>query len=321
MRRPRLWVLPQHPSPLAALGPGVTRAMVRTGLRTGSLLRLREGVYLAAAAWPDGEVEQHLTRARAEQVANRDAVLSHHSAALAWGLPSPPLTHWAVLPPVVTVPLGGRRSRTSATARVVEAPLPAGHVTRDAAGWLVTTVPRTAVDVAGHLDLPDALVVLDAAARLVCSSVVAQPRRRDYAAPALLTLVRKLLDDACAGRRGLAATKVAVGLVDPRRESPIESLTAGHIFLAGLPMPEFQAPIHTVRGTFYPDCYWKDHRLIGEADGAVKSAGPEAVLQEKEREQYLRDLGFGMVRWLGREITLRPEVVVERIARALRAAA
>ena len=86
-------------------------------------------------------------------------------------------------------------------------------------------------------------------------------------------------------------------------------------------MPEFQAPIHTVRGTFYPDCYWKDHRLIGEADGAVKYAGPEAVLQEKEREQYLRDLGFGMVRWLGREITLRPEVVVERIARALRAAA
>lgn len=295
--------------------------MVRTQVAAGTLLRLREGVYLSAGAWPVDGADQHVARARAEQIANPAAVISHHSAALVWGLPSPPLVHWSDLPPALTVPLGAQRSRTSATARVVEATLPDHQVVCDAEGWMVTTIARTAVDLARGLELPEALVLLDGAARLLCASTVAQPRRRDFANPALLAMARTQFEDACAGRRGMTGTRVAIGLADARRESPIESLTAGHIFLAGLPMPEFQVPIRTPAGVFYPDCYWKDERVIGEADGASKYSGPNTILQEKEREQIFRDLDFGVVRWLGKEITFHPGVVMGRIARKLGIAA
>lgn len=318
MRTARPWPMPQRPTALAdLLGPGMTRAMIRTQVAGGGLIRVREGVYVGTDSWPLDAKDQHILRARAEQVANPFAVISHHSAALAWGLPSPPLVTWLDLPPALTVPRGGQRSRISGTAQVIEAVLPAHHVTHDAAGWAVTTVSRTAVDVAKNAGLPEALVVLDAAARLICASMVAQPRRRDYANAALLDVARSQFEDACLGRRGMAVVRRAIGLADPRRESPIESLTAGHIFLAGLPMPDFQTPIPTPVGVLYPDCYWQDQRLIGEADGAGKYSTPDAILNEKEREQVFRDLGYGVVRWLGKEITFRPSVVMGRLAREL----
>jgi very-short-patch-repair endonuclease len=41
------------------------------------------------------------------------------------------------------------------------------------------------------------------------------------------------------------------------------------------------------------------------------------MVQEKQREQRLRDAGFSIVRWLAAEIMLRPAIVVDRVARAL----
>jgi very-short-patch-repair endonuclease len=40
-------------------------------------------------------------------------------------------------------------------------------------------------------------------------------------------------------------------------------------------------------------------------------------MREKEREQVLRDLGFRIVRWSGKEIHLSPSVVMDRIERKL----
>jgi very-short-patch-repair endonuclease len=82
-------------------------------------------------------------------------------------------------------------------------------------------------------------------------------------------------------------------------------------------MPEFQAKIVTSRGTYYPDCYWREARLIGECDGAIKYSTRDAVVAEKVREQVLRDEGNRFVRWLGGEIMSRPGEVMTRIARAL----
>ena len=319
VRTPRPWLLPPRPVPLAdLLVPGVTRAMVATQVKAGRLLRLRDGVFVAAQAWPEDNAGQHVLLARAEQVANPAGVISHHSAGLVWGLPSPPLANWLELPPTLTSPRGGgQRCRRSAHARWVEAELPDHHVTRDQEGWSVTTVARTAVDLARGPDLPAALVVLDAAARAMCAGMISRPRRSDYANPALLQPIRASFEDARAGRRGLGAALKGIELADPLRESPIESLTAAHLVLAGLPMPEFQEPIQTRLGIFYPDCLWREQGLIGEADGAEKYSDTNANIREKEREQALRDLGFRMVRWLGKEITYHPDIVMARIARQL----
>lgn len=275
-------------------------------------------MYVAVDAWPEDSGLRHVVRARAEQVVNPEAVISHHSAGLVWGLPQPPMARWEDRPPTLTRSRhAGHRSRERAGAVLTAGHLPDHHVAVDPEGWAVTTLARTAVDLAKVLELPDALIVLDGAARAACASLVGRPRRRDYANPALHRVVRESLMEACEGRRGMNGVRFAAGLADPRRESAIESLTAGHIQLAGLSMPEFQVPIRTPAGTFYPDCYWKSHRLIGEADGAGKYTGPDVILREKEREQLFRDLGYDVVRWLGREITVKPAVVMDRIARAL----
>lgn len=317
MRTPKLWALPTQPVTRAMLvAAGISVRMIETRLRAGQLLRLRQGVYLAAAAWPEDPAARHLVLAHAEQVANPHAVLSHQSAAVAWGLPTPRFRPWHELPVAVTVRAGeGRRSRrTGAVHRA--ASLPEDHVGRDADGYPVTSLARTAVDLANGLDLPEALVILDAATRALCTAFVASPRRSDFANQRLARAARDAIRQAAAPSKG-GALLDALELADPVRESPVESLSAGHFELAGLPRPIFQAAVATPVGTLYPDCLWAEQRLIGECDGAVKYAQADAYVREKEREQVLLDLGFDMVRWLGREIMTEPWKVVDRVGRAL----
>lgn len=78
-----------------------------------------------------------------------------------------------------------------------------------------------------------------------------------------------------------------------------------------------QVAIPTPAGVFFPDFLWEAERVIGEADGRIKYEDSAAIVREKEREQHLRDLGYGIVRWLGKEIHLQPGVVVARVGRAL----
>ncbi len=58
--------------------------MVQTQLRSGALIRLRRGVFLAQSAWPSDPRLRHQLLARAEVSANPDAVISHESAAVTW---------------------------------------------------------------------------------------------------------------------------------------------------------------------------------------------------------------------------------------------
>ena len=131
--------------------------MLTTQLRTGHLLRLRRGVFLAASAWPADPAAQHVVRARAEVVANPEAVISRHSAAVVWKLPSPPFEPWHEAPVSVSLPAGaGYRTRTNGAVLHVER-LPPDEVARDSEGYPVTSLVRTAVDLASGRPLPDAI--------------------------------------------------------------------------------------------------------------------------------------------------------------------
>ncbi|MCW5953915.1 MAG: hypothetical protein KIT69_16820 [Propionibacteriaceae bacterium] len=296
---------------------GMTPEMLRSRVRRGDLRRLRAGVYLDARLWPPDESAQHQVLARAEQVAVPGAVLSHNSAALFWGLPEPARA-WTDSPPSLTVPTPTtQRARVSESVRIHVGKLPAHHVTRDPEGWQMTTLARTAVDVVRGLALTESLIVLDAAQRLTVADLVAMPRRADYANRTIAAAAGLPLAEAAGWVREQRSVKAALAAADPRRESPVESLSAAHFMLAGLPLPESQVPVRTPKGTLYPDFFWREHGLIGEVDGAVKYNDPVAHVKEKEREQLLRDLGYRMVRWLGREIRLEPWVVMERVARKL----
>ena len=317
MRTAIPWSLPDQPITKALLlDGGITKDMIETQLRNGRLRRLRQGVYVAASACSDDPAQQHVLLSYAEATANPDAVVSHQSAALVWGLPSPSPHGWADQPVSVTLPArrGYRRHALPAIHHV--ATLPPDQVVRDAAGYAVTSLPRTAVDMAAGLPLPDALVILDAAARALCAGFVAEPRRSDYSNPRLIRASRQMLAEVARQRRRTGLLP-AIELVEPCRESAAESLSAGQFELAGVPRPEFQAKIRTRVGQFFPDCFWREHGVVGECDGAGKYRDPNETVREKERHQILHDLGYGVVRWLAKEIMFQPAVVVARVQREL----
>lgn len=295
---------------------GASKHRLERAVVAGRLLRVRRGVYLDPARWPSDPREQHLLRAHAEQAYRPEGVVSHRSAAAWWGIPLP-ATDWAVEPVWLTLPAGGsfRSDRSPGVVHAVGG-LPSHHVGRAGGGFPVTTIARTAADLVKDLELPESLIVLDAALRLLCADLVVGPRRSDYRNPRLAEAARAPLREAM-NRAGMGRALRTLEIADPVRESPVESLSYGHMVVAGLPLPECQVPIHTPFGTFYPDFYWRDHDLIGEADGKVKYEGPEQSITEKRREQVLRDLDHRFVRWDGGEIHGRPHVVVARIARAL----
>ncbi|MBI4899935.1 MAG: DUF559 domain-containing protein, partial [Actinobacteria bacterium] len=143
-------------------------------------------------------------------------------------------------------------------------------------------------------------------------------RRTDYLKPSFVSAAMHLITAAAASRRPCGLAR-AISLTVPARESVAESLSAGHMHLAGLATPEFQHRIRTPRGDVFPDFYWPELGLVGEVDGKVKYTDPTAYEREKLREQALRDLGYRIVRWTAREIMLSPDVVVARVARALAA--
>ncbi|MCE1175117.1 MAG: DUF559 domain-containing protein [Propionibacteriales bacterium] len=294
----------------------MTKQMIATQVSSGTLLRLRHRVYLASDAWPEDPAQQHRLLGEAELAANPAAVLSGSSAALVWAISNPGFTRWHELPVSISLPAGGGHSARSGQVIHRVALLPAGHIVTHPSGLRVTSPARTAIDIAADLDLPEALVVLDAAARTLCESYVPRARRSDFANPRLVAAARERLQEAAVVCR-VTRLGEAIAAVNPARESATESLSAGHIIRAGLPEPLYQAKIDSVMGALYPDCLWPQARVIGECDGAVKYADSSAWVREKEREQVLRDLGFTVVRWLAKEIMLDPTAVIDRLARAL----
>ena len=318
MRTRKPWILPTHPTSRAMLvARGITDEMIETQLTAGRLRRVRQGVYLSETCWPADEAGQHLIRARAEQVMAPGSVLSHQTAALVWGLPTPGVRAWHDHSPSIALQAGaGHRSRRGPVVRHIT-PLHPADIVRDDDGYDVTSVARTAVDLADGLTLPDALVILDGAGRLLIESLTNRKRRPDYANPRLVSTVRELLAQA-APARTLRRLRSTIDKVEPCRESAAESLTAGHLYLSGLPIPAFQTPIPSPWGTLFPDMYWPHARLIGECDGAMKYSDQSSIVKEKEREQWFRDGDYGVVRWLGKEIMFHAPRVMARIEAALR---
>lgn len=315
MRTAHPWVLPDQPTTRAdLLLLGLTDHMIRTRVSSGALVAVRHGVFVRADAWPGDAAAQHVMRARAEQAANPAAVISHQSAAVAMAMPSPGFQRWEDLPVSVTLP-PGYSSKSGPSVHHV-GPTPSSQITRDMRGYVITSPSRTAVDLSDGLPLPQALVLLDGAARLVTGMFVTQVRRRDYANPRLAEAARKLQREAAETVRS-ARLQTSIGLMNPCRESAAESLSAGYMYLAGIPTPAFQSEIRIAGRSFFPDFLWEEHRLIGECDGEVKYTDPKAFVAEKEREQALRDDGWRFVRWLPKEVMLRPGEVMLRIERAL----
>jgi very-short-patch-repair endonuclease len=64
------------------------------------------------------------------------------------------------------------------------------------------------------------------------------------------------------------------------------------------------------------DFYWPRHRVIAEADGALKYSDPRRAVRQLNRDQQLRDLGYTVVHFTWRDLFQNQKAIVERVSRA-----
>lgn len=218
-------------------------------------------------------------------------MLSHLSAAAALRLPL-----WGTRLEDVHLTRIGASGGRSAPGRIVHtAALGPGEIVK-VDGIRVTSIIRTLIDVACTASFNSTVVAADAALH-----------RGWVAAPMLETAVTSTMH-----RRGAAAARRALKFADGRSESPGESLTRVTMDQLGLPPPLLQIRIYSPNGTFLGrvDLGYPDLGVLFEFDGLVKYRKPlrpgqdaaEIVIQEKLREERIRDMGYVIVRFVWAEL-------------------
>ena len=257
-------------------------------------VRLFDDVYAVADI-----AEDLLVRAKAVQLANPNAALSHDSAAAHYGLPLPRRvgSH-------VTVPRGRLRSITPARLRGVETqvhetlrPQPWMHD-----GWLVTIPDRTFTDLAQTLGLLDLVAVGDALVR------------RDLATPEVL------IDAAQEARRpGIRLARRAAGLVRPRVDSATETMLRLLVVLAGLPEPETGRDIHDRYGAWIarPDLSYPMLRIAIEYDGRHHAESDRQWYKDIGRREHYDRAGWRLIVVTAKHLYRQPGPTVMRILDAL----
>jgi very-short-patch-repair endonuclease len=285
---------------------GVSPALLRSLVRSGQLVRMRQGVYATKRAmdWSGADpVRAHvLVVMAATATVGRNAVASYQSAALLHRLSllKPPPDGSVAL----TLPLAKPWNRARPADVVFHASdLPPEHVTR-LFRLPVTTAARTVADLARTLPLMDAVVVTDSALN-----------QEKATKPELLRVMEK-----CAGWPGVKQARQVIDFADERAESPLESAARVVFEQRGLDSPELQATIHGPTFAFRVDFLWRGQKVIAEADGLVKYNDRKDLLAERERDHLLGEAGYTVVHFTWQELFQTPEAVVDRIRKALAAA-
>jgi very-short-patch-repair endonuclease len=277
---------------------GISENRLKTLVRAGRLVRVRRGVYATKPAIDHAAANSR--RGHALQVAavgsavGRDAVASHHSAALVHGIN---LLNQPMETVTLTRPPAKRTSRLRSDGIVFHtAELPADHVT-SRYGLLVTTAPRTVVDLARTTTFREAVVAADSALQ---SELATKGE--------LLTVA-----GACHHWPGIQQARRVIEFSDERAESALESCARVAFAEAGLEPPELQVTIHGPDWSYRVDFCWPKRRAIAEADGLAKYNRRSDLAKQFERDRLLRDAGYQVIHFTWRELLRTPAVVIGRI--------
>lgn len=296
---------------------GLADTGIRRALREGALHQVCYGMYVAGVpdTGPARTRAEHFERLAALHVLavrgvlarlGVPAVVSHASAAVLHGIDI-----WDL--PIDHVHLTRNRSsgaRQGRDLRLHVAPLSEAEVTV-VRGIAVTTPARTAVDIARSVPFAPAVVVADATLR------VSTTTRSD-----LRDAVRR-----AAGRYGVADAARVVEFADGRSASPGESRSRVVLHRHGISAPDLQHEVQGRDGHHLAtvDFWWGGRRpVVGEFDGEIKygrllQPGQEpgdVVVQEKIREDHLRELGPEVVRWTWQDLA-EPRWFLDRLRRRI----
>lgn len=296
-----------------ALSRGLSRAELGQALRAGDVHREARGVYAptltldgTGASW-DLLRTDHLHRLHVALQRFPGAVASHTSAAVFHGLE---IVIAAGSPVELTVVDRSPKSRRHEGlvihhADSSETPFVAVETIR------TTTLPRTVADVLRTRRPPHAVAMTD---RAVARGLVT------------LDAVREELDRQVRWR-GRPQARESLKLVDPVRESWLESYSFVTLHARGHPMPLPQVEVYDEHFAFVGrvDGLWPGQRTFGEADGQGKyflddgsalddeGRARSKLYAEAARHRRLEALGLVGVRWTGSEIRTAPDAVVRRV--------
>lgn len=277
---------------------------IRTLLRHEVLVGISRGVYaradLAADMAATGERRAHLLRAAAAVAVSRpNSVISHVDAALLHGLALLDRPDFRAVAVTRSRRAGGSRTGRPGISLHL-ASLPSRDVTL-VQGIPVTSAERTVVDLARALPFAAGLVTADSAL---------------FQEKTTAGRLYRVVGD-CKGWPGIATAREVVDFSHPGGESPLESISRVAFRDGGLPPPVLQAWIQGNRRLIgRVDFLWDEQRTIAEADGAMKYQDPNRARQQLWRDAELRRAGYEVVHFTWRDITARPEYVVEQIRAA-----
>jgi hypothetical protein len=253
---------------LLALGAG--RRAVEHRIARGRLHPVHRGVYAVGhrVLSRDGRWMAALLSVGA------DAVLSHRSAAVLWGLRS-------AAPQRVEVTVC-RALRTRSDVRVHRGLL-ASDETTALRGMGITTAARTLLDLAcvvARAELERALneaEVLRLADPLPLGALLDRHGRRPGTATLRAILAR--------GELGATVTR-----------SELEDRFLAFVEEASLPRPEVNAVLTCTGGSVEVDCLWRDRRLVAELDGQATHGTRAAFERDRVRDRLLQADGWRVVR-------------------------
>jgi hypothetical protein len=273
-----------------AIAAGLSAGQIQHRVRSGRWVKVARGHYRHADGVVPLDVDafarariEHVHRAIAAQRRNPSSVIAFHSAALVHGLPL-----FDPLPPepCLIVPPGRWAGQRSG---VIFRRMMCAASDVDARNTPVTTPTRTWLDLARSHSLADALAAGDGGLRAGLLAV---------------GLMRRSLDE-IGDARGSVRAATALAHLDARRESPLESGSWAYFIEHCLPLPQLQVSLHDDQGGLLArvDFLWEEACLVGECDGRLKYTSMDVLYAEKRREDELRSLGLGVVRWGWRDLT------------------
>jgi hypothetical protein len=293
-----------------------TTDTIHREFRAGRLVRIRRGFYVRTADWLSARPSERFawtTAAVARSV--KGAVLCGETAALANGLPTLRTPGCVELATTLPGRSGVRRSPLmvlgddpAARQAREKRSYPLRYCLKPAVETMVrgefrcTSPVQTTFDLMVGGKLAEALVVADGLARMLHRQGVLAADANLLALPQIVNGISSH-PHSSARRR---AERVAA-LASPLAESVGESYSRAAFEFLEFEQPVLQHVFRDADGFIgRADCWWPRNRVVGEFDGKAKyveaavrgaATAEEAVYREKLREDRIRALGLGFVRW------------------------
>lgn len=262
---------------------GLSPHGIRTQVASGALIALRRGAYGLSHLSDDVARHRALIAASVDMI-DSTSVVAYESAAVLHGLPLPTLPAQATM-----IRRSAGHAKATRRLNVRDTRLDDADIVQ-IDEMPVTSLARTAVDLARRLSFEWAVAVCDAA-------LAKGARRRDLSEA--LTRQHRL--------RGVPQARRAVSFAEDQSESPAESISRVNMTYAGIPEPLIQRDVFDTNGELVGrvDFLWEEERLVGEVDGAFKygrllqpgDTPQAAIMREKRREERIRAAGYWIVRW------------------------